>query len=202
MKTIQEKYDLYRPVAKDGDILLWHGNKIMARTIRFFDTNYINRAGEKVKDPAYYTHSSIAMWGRGNRLQNADSWSRGVTVLPMSDRINFYLDFCVLRPKLELIDPLNTGVIERGIEFIMDKWQAHVKYDYWTLPRVALIKKTGIDITGFGKKSHFICSEFTQAFCAEIGIKDYENLPIFTPQDHLRFHAGSLELLFDNKLIK
>ncbi len=200
MNDIREKYQQYREVAKDGDILLWYGDKFMARAIRFFDDNYVSDAGEKIKDQAYYTHSSIIFWGRGKRLQNADSWYRGITVVPASDRVSYYNDFCVLRPKMNHVLDHETQM-EVGIKWIMDKWESHVKYDYFNVPRVALIKKTGIDITGLAKRSDFICSEFTQAFTLILGIKDYYRRLIFTPQDHIRFNAGSFEVLFDNKLI-
>lgn len=201
MNDIREKYTQYRKQAKDGDILLWHGSGVMARIIRACDTWYLNDAGEKILDRAYYTHASIVLWGRGERLQNADSWSNGVDIVPLSDRIDFYNDFCVLRPKMQHVLSADDQM-KVGIDFIMDKWQDHVKYDYMLLPRIALIKKTGIDITGLGKKQKVICSEFTRDFTFSLAIKDYFRRELFTPQDHIRFNAGSFEVLFDNKLMK
>lgn|GEM_PF-3312061 len=202
---IREKYNSYRKEAKDGDILLWNGNSLMAKLIRFFDDNYVDNEGNKVKDPAYYTHSSLVYWGRGQRLLNADSWYNGITVVPASHRIDVYRDFCVLRPKMDHLKPEQVlAQMDHALNSALKKWDANIPYDYFTTLRVAIIKKTGIDITGLGKRSKFICSEYTQRFTLELGIQDYfrgENA-IFTPQDHLRFEQGSFELLFDDKLIQ
>ena len=193
--TIKEKYNLYRSQAKDGDILLWRGTSLLARSIRFFDDHYIDDNGNKIKDPAYYTHSSLVYWGRGERLHNADSWSNGITVVPASYRVDYYKDFCVLRPKVD-----NHAAIEDGINFALNKWQAHIPYDFFTLPRIALVKKTGIDISHLGSRSKFICSEFTKEFSLRIGVEDYFRRELFTPQDHIRFNNGGLEYLFTEKL--
>ncbi len=193
--NIREKYTNYRKEAQDGDIILWRGHGIMPGLIRFFDSSYINDEGHKVKDMAYFTHSSIVYWGRGDRLHNADSWYNGITVVPASHRVEIYYDFCVLRP----ID-ISIDQIEHGLNFALQKWDANIPYDYFMLPRIALIKKTGIDLTGLGKKAHYICSEFTQQFSLKLGIKDFFRKELFTPQDHLRHQNGGFEILFDNKI--
>lgn len=193
---IRQKYANYRQNAKDGDILLWKGNSFLSRAIRFFDDRYINDEGEKVKDPAVWNHTSLVYWGRGERLHNADSWFNGITVVPASHRLDSYVDFCVLRPYMEhVVHP--ESQIEEALKFVLDEWKANVPYDYFTLPRIALIKRTGIDITGLGKKAHYICSEFTQAFTLRLGIDDYHRRELFTPQDHIRHNAGSFQLLYN-----
>lgn len=192
---IRAKYSAYRKEAKDGDILLWRGQGIMSRTIRFFDDNYVNDLGLKIEDKAYYTHSSLVYWGKGGRLHNADSWYNGITVVPASHRVEIYTDFCVLRPK-----NIADSQIEHALNQALKKWDANIPYDYFLLPRIAVVKKTGIDITGLGKKKLNICSEFTQEFSLTLGIKDYYRKELFTPQDHLRLNEGSFEVLFDDKI--
>ena len=99
-----------------------------------------------------------------------------------------------------VISPLEQ--IEHGLDFALEQWKANVPYDYFLLPRVALVKKTGIDLTGLGKISRFICSEFTQEFSLKLGIEDYYRKALFTPQDHIRHLGDGFELLFDNKIGK
>lgn len=193
---LNAKYQAYRKDALDGDILLWRGNTLMNKLIRYFDDHYINDKGEKIKDPCYYNHASVVYWGKASRLLNCDSWSNGITVVPASHRVDFYLDFCVIRPKESLE---SIAKLDRAINFALDEWTADVPYDHFTLLRIAIIKKTGIDITKLGSRSKYICSEFTQEFCAQFGIQDYKRLNLFTPQDHIRFNAGSFEVLFDDR---
>lgn len=195
--NIRSKYSEYRKHAKDGDIILWRGNSITSRLIRYFDDFYINDEGDKIKDPAYYTHSSIVYFGKFGRLKNTESWYNGITVVPASHRVEIYTDFCVLRPK-----NVSKVQIDHALRQALKKWDTNIPYDYFTLLRLAIIKKTGIDLTGLGKKAHYICSEFTQKYSLDLGIKDFYRRVLFTPQDHLRLNKDGFEVLFDDKLFK
>jgi len=198
---IREKYKEYRSKAQDGDIILWSGTHLLARIIKACDDHYINDEGQDISDPAYYTHTSIMYWGKGKRLHNIDSWAKGITVVPASHRLKLYKDFCVLRPLMDHVLSRSTQ-IDHGLNWALEQWDAGVKYDYLTLPRIAIVKKTGIDLTGLGKRSKHICSEFTRQYSLKLGIEDYHRREHFTPQDHIRFNEGSFTVLFDEKILK
>jgi len=166
--TTQEKYAIYRSVAKDGDILLFRGNTIPAKGIQYFDK-------------AYYNHSAIVFWNRG-RLEILDAWYGGLVKVPASKRMRDYEkgDFCVVRLQASAED------INRGINALNDRWQAEVKYHYAMLFRIALIKKTGIDITGITKRNRTICSFATREYTNAVGIECYRNIPLITPEEFKR----------------
>lgn len=177
--TTQEKYAIYRKVAKDGDILLFRGNSIPAKGIQYFDN-------------AYYNHSAIVYWNRG-RLEILDAWYGGIVKVPASKRIRDYEngDFCVIRLQANVVD------ISKGIDVLNNRWQAEVKYHYAMLFRIALIKKTGIDITGISKRNRVICSFATREYTDAVGINCYKNLHLITPEDFKRYMDPSeARLLF------
>jgi len=184
MTAIEIKYELYRNTARNGDIILWKSNSLASDLIRYFDNFYINADDEKIKSPSYYTHISYVHWHR-NRLENCDAWYEGITNVPMSHRIKHYVDFCVIRPT-------KINLVEHGINEGLNEWEAQVKYDYFRLLRIAIVKKTGIDITGLSNSKKYICSLFIQKYCENIGLKSYEFCKLMTPQDFIRFANRSI----------
>ena len=181
--TIKEKYEAYRKIAKDGDILLFRGTGFVAKGIQYFDKSY-------------YNHSAVVYWNR-ERLEMLDAWYGGVVKVPASKRalVDYKNgDFCVLRP----IKPKDG--IQEGINTINNRWHAVTKYFYGMLFRIALIKKTGIDITGLSKRDRTICSFTTRDFTNAAGIEAYRHLHLPTPQDFLRYiDESEVRILFHTK---
>ena len=167
-KAMWEKYTEARPNLKNGDIILYSGNSLMAKSIKYFDH-------------AYYNHIGV-VWNAYERMLTMDMWSKGLTVTPLSNRINGYRDFCILRPK-----NINPFAIEAALSSGLDLWEGNTKYDYTLLLRIAVIKKTGIDITGLGRKGRFICSEFVQNYCSNLGIHTFDEIELITPEDFIRY---------------
>lgn len=179
-KGYPEKYNKLRDEIKNGDMLLYRGSSFLAKGIQYFDK-------------AYYNHIGV-VWRPENmdRVLTLDMWSNGLNCLPVSRRMDGYKDFCILRPKV------SDDKIKASISIAMEKWDgADIKYDNQLILRVAMIKKTGIDITGLGKKDKFICSEFIQYYCDLLGLKTYSNLNLITPEDFRRFIDDNFELLYD-----
>lgn len=146
-------------------------------------------------DKAYYNHIGVA-WipEKTDRILTLDMWSQGLDCVPLSRRMAGYKDFCILRPNVELIK------IDAAISTVLEYWDGTpIKYDYTLLLRIALIKKTGIDITGLGKKKSYICSEFAQYYSSLLGFNLYSALDLITPQDFLRFYDEScFKILLDD----
>lgn len=189
--NLMQKYNTHRNEFKNGDIVLYHGTSMMAKAIQYFDNAYFNHAG--------------IVWipENSNRVLTLDMWQQGLMCLPLSRRMAGYADFCVLRPKFDF----PTGYIAKGIEnqnkiniavnTALGMWDGReVKYNYAILLRIALIKKTGIDITGLGKKDTFICSQFVQYYTSLLGFSIYEGIKLITPEDFLRFIDENFEILF------
>jgi hypothetical protein len=144
----------------------------MARLIQYFDK-------------AYYNHIGIAKW-IGDRLFTVDMWYYGIELVPLSRRMRKYKHFYVVRAKNKPNEQLVSGINDT-IALV----ESETKYDYFLLPRVAILKKTGIDFTRWGKKKRFICSELAQFFTDRIDVSCYKNIHLITPQDFLRYQNES-----------
>lgn len=176
-----EKYTKLRNEIRNGDFILYIGTSFMAKSIQYFDNCLYNHIG--------------VVWIPENtdRLLTIDMWSAGLTCLPVSRRMESYKDFCILRPK---VSELKTKV---AISLAIEKWDGeNVKYDNSLCLRIAVIKKTGIDLTGLGKKDKFICSEFIQYYCGLLGLKTYANINLITPEDFRRYIDENFELIYDD----
>jgi len=173
------EYYNVRSEFKDGDIVLYRGNGFMSKSIQYFDD-------------AFYNHIGIVKW-IGNRLFTIDMWTQGIEIVPLSRRIKTYNYFCIIRFKDKSVD-----FIDKAIDSVFEKVERDTKYDYFLLPRVAFLKKTGIDLVGMGKKNRFICSELCQYFSDNLEIDCYKNINLITPQDFIRKKDDKeVEVLFD-----
>ena len=176
-----EKYFDLRKEIKNGDLILYAGTSFMAKSIMYFDK-------------AYYNHIGVVWRPEENeRVLTVDMWTKGIDCVPLSRRMAGYKDFCILRPKT------SSENIKSAISLLMDEWDGReIKYNYWILLRLALIKKTGIDLSGLGSNSSkFICSQFAQYYCDVLGFKTYNMVNLITPEDFRRFIDENFELLYD-----
>lgn len=164
---------------KDGDIILWKGTGILARSIQYFDN-------------AKYNHISVVKWV-GKRLLNVDMWYQGIEINPLSRRMIYdYKEFCIIRPKGNSAEEINIA-----IENILQKLEALRKYDYFLLPRIAFYKKTGINLIKLGRNDRYICSELIQTYTNDLRKTNYKDIELITPQDFLRYlDENNLELLY------
>lgn len=178
--TLLLKYQTHRSEIKNGDIVLYRGPSMMSKAIQYIDHAYFNHAG--------------VVWipENSDRVLTLDMWSAGLTCVPLSRRMSGYTDFCVIRPKL-----ICQEVVNHAVKTALGMWDGReVKYNYGLLFRIALIKETGIDITGLGKKDNFICSQFAQYYVSLLGIDTYKNVKLITPEDFMRFIDENFEILF------
>lgn len=176
------KYEKVRDEIQNGDIILYKGTSFLSNCIRYFDD-------------AYYTHAGI-VWKHesSGRIFTLDMWAKGIALTPLSRRMENYSDFCVLRPKT------TSKIKQRGVDSILQEWDGRdIKYDTALLLRIAIIKKTGWDITGLGKGNNFICSELVQQYTDDLDIKGYKDIKLITPQDFLRYlKVADIMVLFDD----
>lgn len=171
------KYQKYRSEFKDGDIVLFRGQKLLAKTIQFFDSAYYNHVGVCYKDRS--------------RIMILDSNGSGVRPDFMSYRMKGYVDFGVIRTRY------SNEIINHGLNKIFERGDFMTKYDFMLLPRIALIKKTGINLSKLGSKNRDICSEFARHFTNAMEMNCYKDIELITPQDFVRFRDTALtELLF------
>ena len=182
-KTYPAKYAELRNEIKNGDLILYHGSSFLSKSIQYFDK-------------AYYNHIGV-VWklDDADRLLTLDMWSEGLTCLPLSRRMQGYKDFCILRPKC------SEEKINAAINILLKDWDGRdISYDNLLLLRIAIIKKTGIDITGLSKDNKYICSEFGRLYTSYL-FDTYKNIDIITPQDFIRFIDENFEIIADTRLI-
>ncbi len=178
---IQEKYAKARPQIKNGSLIAFRGDQVLAKLIQYFDD-------------AYYNHIGIVFESEGH-LMIIDSNRQGVKPDFLSERIRKYSDFCVLPPQRseEEINNALGKAFERGDE--------GDKYDFLLLPRIAIVKKLNIDITGLGSQKRDICSEFVRFYTDSLNINCYKNIPLITPQDFIRYRNNQeVSLLFNDSM--
>lgn len=174
----KDYYNIRKDI-KDGDIIAYRGNGFLAKTIQFFDN-------------AYYNHVGIAKW-IGNRLFTIDMWYQGIEIVPLSRRMKYYDKFCIIRPLNK-----SSQLVDVVIDSVIEKIERDAKYDYFLLPRIAFLKKTGIDLVRLGKNNRYVCSELCQYFFNNLEIDCYKNINLITPQDFIRkANEDEVELLFD-----
>jgi len=174
--TISEKYKLLRPRISDGDLILFKGTGIVARTIRWFDSSY-------------YSHIGVVVEKHG-ALFIVDSNGNGVQADRLSWRINSYkdkADFCIMKPlhDAQTINIHMNHLLKKSDE----KW---IKYDFKNGLKEMFNRKfkTKFKITLNDERD--ICSDFVSKYASSLGLVNigFLDLPISFPQDYTRFMNG------------
>jgi hypothetical protein len=166
-----EKYNKYRNIIKNGDIILFRGNRLLARLIQYFDS-------------AYYNHVGIAMECNG-RLFIIDSNACGVEPEFLSTRMKKYTDFGILRINQ------SQNEINNDLTQVLIRAEDHIKYDFLLALRVAVARKIGYDFKNLGNSNKDICSEWVRRFTNQAQVKCYITDILITPQDFKRLQDPS-----------
>ncbi len=184
MDKLVQKYLDHRDDIKSGDIVLYRGNGIISNLIHYIDDAYYTHVGViwKVEDPD----------SKEYRLLTMDMWTNGLVLVPLSERLSNYEDFCIIRPEV------SSDMIEVAIFNSLKLWEGKTRYDYLLLLRISIIKKLRIDLVGYGKLTKYICSEFVDKYCKMLGIHTFDNINLITPEDFRRYFDKSKFIkLFD-----
>lgn len=160
-----------RPHVKSGDIILFRGRRLLARTIQFFDN-------------ARYNHIGVVYESLG-RFFIIDSNANGVRPDFLSERCLDYVEVAILRPNEKY-----TSKIHGAIESILALADEKIKYDFLLLPRIAIARKLGIDLLKLGNERRDICSEWARRYASALGATCYDNGTWITPQDFIRLANG------------
>lgn len=173
-ETIQEKYARIRPLINDGDIILFRGKKALAKIIQECDSD------------AYYNHVGIALKIHG-ALFIIDSNANGVEPARLSERIEKYVDFDVMRS----FD--NEKAIEIAIQkSLLKQDQKKIKYDYCNGLKALLNRKFKTSFETHIESYRNICSMFVLPYAIELKMvylpDEMNNL--FFPQDYVRYRKN------------
>ena len=179
--NLEAKYERLRPKIKNGAIALFRGSSALSKTIQW-------------ADDAYYNHSGL-IFDAGGRLMILDSNAPGVRPEFLSERIEQYVDFCILNPTY------SSQTLNNAVNMAIDKDRArNFKYDFMLLPKVLVQKKLGKKVNHNLDSNRTICSVFTgYHYAMFLGEYTWVNQALkenfITPEDHLRYISKNWEIL-------
>lgn len=169
---ILEKYERIRPFIKHGDLILFHGTGIIARTIQYCDRSYWNHIGVVVEvDGALFI---------------VDSNENGVQADRLSWRVAKYKngDFALLRSnKNRDLVRYNMG---RLLQRADAKW---IRYDFINGAKEMLNRRFGWKLEIKPNEDRDICSDWVRRYAEDMEIvteKFKEKVLVF-PEDYQRF---------------
>lgn len=176
--NIQEKYELVRPLLKDGDIIAFHGKAILSRIIQSSDKN-------KDGSNAYHNHIGIII-EKHRALFIADSNAQGVQVDRLSWRISKYLggDFSIITPLVnkENVDREMARLLKRSD----DKW---IKYDYVNGTKELANRRWGLGLEVNLNDNKDICSDYVSRYVVNLDMvtQTFKDKIIVFPEDYFRY---------------
>lgn len=171
-ETIQQKYARLRPFISQGDLILFHGERLLAQTIQESDND------------AYFNHVGVV-----GEITFAkfiiDSNANGVEPDRLSERLLKYKDFCVIKPN-KTTKEINLYLSE----LLMRQDQHKIKYDFINGAKALLNRLCRTNIFKTKQVQYRkICSMFTYDYALKLEMiepmKDEDRL--FFPQDYIRF---------------
>lgn len=173
METIKEKYIRIRPFIKQGDLILFHGRKPLARIIQQSDSK------------AYFNHVGVIGEIAGSFFI-IDSNAPGVKPDRLSDRVYSYEngDFLIIRSEKSKKE------ITNALKKLLKKAdQVKYKYDYINGGKALFNRWFGTKFKIKLDPYRKICSEFTLPYAVELEVVfPYEEIEnnLFFPQDYIR----------------
>jgi len=176
----REYYEKHvRPNVKTGDLMLFRGKSLLAKTIQYFDD-------------AKWNHIGVVFRTAG-RFFIVDSNRRGVHPEFLSERCMDNVEVAVIRPRTAFHQEKQKAMCK-----LMSEADAGIKYDFSLLARIAIARKTGVDLAALGNEKKDICSEFARRYALKVGMTHYDNRPNWiTPQDFVRMHNSQAAELIE-----
>lgn len=173
MAAIHDKYRKLRSLINDGDLILFHGTGLVARTIQASDSSYYNHIGVVFK--------------KLGALYIVDANANGVQADRLSRRINKYRkggDFTIVKPlrTSQEIETALTRLLTRSDE-------KTIKYDFANGIKELLNRKFGFSLVVKADESHDICSDFVSQYQIDLNIvvEEFKHLRVSFPEDTLRY---------------
>lgn len=168
---IKEKYARLRPEIKQGDLILFRGDRLLSKIIQESDSN------------AYYNHIGVV-----GKICGAvfiiDSNANGVHPERLSTRMEKYSDFTIIRSykNYRAINKALTKLLKRQDE-------TEVKYDFINGAKALFNRWFGWNLKTKKVYNRDICSMFVLPYALDLEmvfpINDMNDL--FFPQDYFRY---------------
>ncbi len=172
LENINAKYQRLRPLISNGDVILFHGTKPLARLIQFCDKSYYNHVGVVVK---IY-----------DALYIVDANASGVQADRLSKRISSYKagDFTIIKPNA-------TGIeIDTALAKLLKRSDAKwIKYDFLNGTKELANRAFGYKFEIKYSDDRDICSDFVSQYQKDLDMLNeyFEYVRIAFPQDTIRY---------------
>jgi hypothetical protein len=166
---------------KDGDLILFHGTGIIAKTIQFCDKSYYNHIG--------------IVFDKCGALYIVDANENGVQADRLSLRINKYRNggnFTIVKPLCDNSD------IQIALSNLLKRSDAKtIKYDFWNGIKELLNRKFNFNLKVKTTESHDICSDFVSSYQLELGMlnDDFKKVRIAFPEDTIRYKTDKVQII-------
>ncbi len=181
MENINQKYSRLRSMIKDGDIILFHGTGIVARTIQFCDKSYYNHIG--------------IVFDKCGALYIVDANENGVQADRLSHRINKYRkggDFTIVKPLVP------NSEIQAALSKLLRRSDPQtIKYDFANGIKELFNRLFNINLKVDLDESHDICSDFVSEYQLNLGLlnEDFKKVRISFPEDTIRYKTDKVQII-------
>jgi hypothetical protein len=182
-----EKYLLNRSQIRQGDIILFRGNALISRAIRWLDN-------------APYNHAGLVFEAHGRKFV-MESTGHGVNprFLSVVMKKEKYTDFCIIRPTAWTEEQVSAA-----LESVFDASEQVIEYDHKLILQIAIKRLTNRDVRMDSQRLD-ICSEFARRYARllENPIADNFEVPrmpndFITPWDFVLYAKPHFEVFFDD----
>jgi hypothetical protein len=181
-----KKYFDNRHHIQQGDIILFRGNAVISRAIRWLDN-------------APYNHAAVVFESHGRKLI-LESTQHGVNPRFLSAAIlkEKYTDFCLIRPKR-----WEAHQIEHALTSALICAERTIEYDFKLMAEIAIKRLTNKNVK-WGSKRLDICSEFARRYARHFRnpIADNFEMPrmpnaFITPWDFVIYAEPHFEVILN-----
>jgi hypothetical protein len=181
-----KKYFDNRHHIQQGDIILFRGNAVISRAIRWLDN-------------APYNHAAIVFEAH-DRKMILESTKHGVNPRFLSAAIKKenYTDFCLIRPK-----QWEQHQVQHALTSALKAAEKTIEYDFKLMAEIAIKRLTDKKVN-WGSKRLDICSEFARRYAREFRNPNAENFEMprmpnefITPWDFVIYAEPHFEVLLN-----
>jgi hypothetical protein len=182
MENIHQKYRRLRNLINDGDLILFHGTGIIARTIQAADSSYYNHIGIVFK--------------KCGALYIVDANADGVQADRLSRRINKYKnggDFTIVKP-LRTSQEIETALVK----LLTRSDEKTIKYDLFNGIKELINRRFNTNFEITKEDGRDICSDFVSQYQVDLNIvtEEFKGLRIAFPEDTIR-HKNDFVLVIN-----
>lgn len=174
-----KQYYNFRNELKDGDILVYHGTKILG-------CNHLEQD--------YYSHVGIVKWVN-KRVFTFEIWNGEVLLYPLSKRMKNYSNFYIVRAKNK-----SEEEISNSLNFLFENVNNKSLITLSKKLFLLIYRLTGISMFGIDNYIKNISSQFVKKFTNHLSVNCYDLVNNIMPKNFiLNADEKEMETIFELK---